>query len=67
MPTVDENTKQLVESFDGLSTVQALRWIVFLYECLHGNDGKDRLLLMIESLLRRVQADTASGMSKGHG
>ena len=56
-----EYTKQ-VESLDGLSTVEVLRWIVFLYESLHSSHGEAKLLFMIEALLRRIRADTASGM-----
>jgi len=59
-----EYQKQL-ESLDSLSTVETLRWIVFLYESLHSNHGESKLLYMIEGLLRRVRADTASGMRAG--
>lgn len=53
-----EYTKQ-VESLDGLSTVEVLRWIVFLYESLHSSHGESKLLFMIEALLRRIRLDTA--------
>lgn len=56
-----EYQKQL-ESLDSLSTVDILRWMVFLYECLHSSHGESKLLFMIEGLLRRVRADTASGL-----
>lgn len=56
-----EYQKQL-ESLDALSTVETLRWIVFLYESLHSNHGESKLLFMIEGLFRRVYTDTASGM-----
>ena len=53
-----EYTKQ-VESLDGLSTVEVLRWIVFLYESLHSSHGESKLLFMIEALLRRIRVGTA--------
>ena len=56
-----EYQKQL-ESLDALSTLETLRWIIFLYESLHSNHGESKLLFMIEGLLRRVSTDTASGL-----